>query len=298
MQARGFSTGIIKRRTLMTQPTRNLEDIINRTLDLPVLPATSQKVLELMADPEVSIDRIKKLVSTDPGLTMKIMKVANSAFYGSYRNIQNPTQAILRLGLNSVRNIVVATSMRNVYKRFGLTEKLIWEQMIGAALASNLIAKETRRTDPEDAFIGGLLHDVGKVVLNNEFPDKFALMMQAVYNDMVPFEVAEKEHFDFSQREVGAYIVKKWGFPEFLEKLIRLFDDREASSKDVNVRDLANTITLADRMCQKFGMGWRKPGGDEVSYSGLPEALDLQKKNLEGLEDKVKTVFAESADLY
>ncbi len=298
MQARGFSTGIIKRRTLMTQPTRNLEDIINRTLDLPVLPATSQKVLAMMADPDVSIDRIKKLVSTDPGLTMKIMKVANSAFYGNYRNIQNPTQAILRLGLNSVRNIVVATSMRNVYKRFGLTEKLIWEQMIGAALASNLIAKETRRTDPEDAFIGGLLHDVGKVVLNNEFPDKFALMMQAVYNDMVPFEVAEKEHFDFSQREVGAYIVKKWGFPEFLEKLIRLFDDREASSKDVNVRDLVSTITLADRMCQKFGMGWRKPGGDEVSYSGFPETLGLQKKNLEGLEDKVKTVFAESADLY
>lgn len=282
----------------MPQSAKSIEDIINRTLDLPVLPATTQRVLGMMSDPDVSIEKIKMIISTDPGLTTKIMKVANSAFYGSYRNIQNPTQAILRLGLNSVRNIVVATSMKNVYKRFGLTEKLIWEQMIGAALASSLIAKETRLSDPEDAFIGGLLHDIGKVVLNNEFPEKFALMMQSVYNEMVPFETAEKEHFDFSQREVGSYMVKKWGFPEMLETLIRGFDNREVSLKDNTILNLVNTITLADRMCQKFGMGWRKPGGDEVSYGGLTESLGLDEQKIEALEEKVRLAFAESADLY
>ncbi|WKZ31836.1 MAG: HDOD domain-containing protein [Thermodesulfobacteriota bacterium] len=280
------------------QPARNLEEVINRTLDLPVLPATTQRVLGMMADPDVSIEKIKKIISTDPGLTTKIMKVANSAFYGSYRNIQNPTQAILRLGLNSVRNIVVATSMKNVYKRFGLTEKLIWEQMIGAAVAASIIARDTRRSDPEDAFIGGLLHDVGKVVLNNEFPEKFALMLQSVYNEMVPFDVAEREHFDFSQRDVGAYIVRKWGFPESLENLIRGFDGKGAPSVDENIRNLVNTIALADSMCQKFGMGWRKPGGDEIAYGGLPKSLGLEKKGLEALEEKVKLAFAESADLY
>ncbi|MBE7414824.1 MAG: HDOD domain-containing protein [Deltaproteobacteria bacterium] len=280
------------------QQARNLEEVINRTLDLPVLPATTQRVLGMMADPDVSIEKIKKIISTDPGLTTKIMKVANSAFYGSYRNIQNPTQAILRLGLNSVRNIVVATSMKNVYKRFGLTEKLIWEQMIGAAVAASIIARDTRRSDPEDAFIGGLLHDVGKVVLNNEFPEKFALMMQSVYNEMVPYDVAEKEHFDFSQRDVGAYIVKKWGFPESLETLIRGFNGKETSSRDENIQNLVNTIALADIMCQKFGMGWRKPGGDEISYGGLPESLGLEKKGLEALDEKVRLAFAENADLY
>jgi HD-like signal output (HDOD) protein len=99
----------------------------------------------------------------------------------------------MMLGLNAVRNLVVATSMKNVYKRFGLAEKLLWEQLLGSALASNLIAKHTRVSDPEDAFIGGLLHDIGKVVLNNEFPDAFAKVMEKVYNDSVPFSVAESE---------------------------------------------------------------------------------------------------------
>src|SRR3989337_3667065 len=175
---------------------KSLEEIISKSLELPVLPATTQKVLAMMSDPDVSIEKIKRLISADPGLTTKILKIANSAFYGSYRSIENLTQAILRLGLNAVRNIVVATSMKNVYKRFGLTEKLIWQQMIGSALAASVIARHTRTVDPEDAFIGGLLHDIGKVVVNNEYPEKFAKVIERVYNEQVSFETAEKDVFE------------------------------------------------------------------------------------------------------
>lgn len=275
-----------------------LDDFIARTLELPVLPVTTQKVLGLMSDPDVSIEKIKRLVSTDPGLTAKILKVANSAFYGSYRNIQNLSQAILRLGLNAVRNIVVATSMKNVYKRFGLTEKLIWEQMIGSALAAAVIARHTRAVDPEDAFIGALLHDIGKVVLNNEYPEKFAKIMERVYNDQITFEAAEKEVFEFTQREVGAIVVKKWGFPENLEFLIKFFDDQEALSKDKQLTQLASIIALSDRMCQKFGMGWRKNGADEISFGNLPEVLGIADEDFAELTENIKEAFAQGAELY
>jgi HD-like signal output (HDOD) protein len=275
-----------------------LDDLIARTLELPVLPATTQKVLGLMSDPDVSIEKIKRLVSTDPGLTAKILKVANSAFYGSYRNIQNLSQAILRLGLNAVRNIVIATSMKNVYKKFGLAEKLIWEQMIGSALAASVIARHTRLVDPEDAFIGGLLHDIGKVVVNNEFPEKFAKVIERVYNEQVTFEVAEKDYFDFSQREVGAFVVKKWGFPENLEFLIRYFDDQEALSRDKQLAHLVAIIALSDRLCQKFGMGWRKTGDSEVSFGNLPEILGIDETVMPEILEGVKGAFAQGAELY
>lgn len=275
-----------------------LDDLIARTLDLPVLPATTQKVLALMSDPDVSIEKVKRLVSTDPGLTAKILKVANSAFYGSYRNIQNLSQAILRLGLNAVRNIVVATSMKNVYKKFGLAEKLIWEQMLGAALAASVIARHTRIVDPEDAFIGGLLHDIGKVVVNNEYPEKFAKVIERVYNEQVSFEVAEKDVFEFSQRDVGAFVVKKWGFPENLELLIKFFDDKEALSRDKQLAHLVAIITLADRMCQKFGMGWRKAGGSEVSFGNLPETLGLDESVLPEMSESVKAAFEQGVELF
>ena len=275
-----------------------LDDLIAKTLELPVLPATTQKVLGIMADPDVSIEKIKRLISTDPALTAKILKVANSAFYGSYRNIQNLSQAILRLGLNAVRNMVVATSMKNVYKRFGLAEKLIWEQMLGSALASSVIARHARLVDPEDAFIGGLLHDIGKVVVNNEYPAQFAQVMERVYNEQISFETAEKDIFEFTQREVGAFVVKKWGFPENLEFLIRYFDDKDAMSRDKQLSHLVAIIALSDRMCQKFGMGWRNTGDTEVSFGNLPEVLGLDEAAMPDLLQNVKTAFEQGSDIY
>jgi HD-like signal output (HDOD) protein len=263
-----------------------------------VLPATAQKVLGQMNDPDVSIEKIKKIISADPGLATKILRVANSAFYGGYRNIQNLTQAILRLGLNAVRNIVVATSMKNVYKRFGLAEKLLWEQRIGAALASSLIAKSTRAADAEDAFIGGLLHDVGKVVLNNEFQEDFAKVMERVYNEGVEYAEAEKEYFDFTQRQVGASLVKKWGFPESIEAMLNNFDNKEELAKDRGLSNLVAIVKLSDKLCQKYGVGWRKAYEDEIDLGNLPELIGIDEDDLEDILERVQELFKEEIDLY
>ncbi len=275
-----------------------LSEVIEKTIDLPVLPATAQKVLGQMNDPDVSIEKIKKLISADPGLATKILKVANSAFYGGYRNIQNLTQAILRLGLDAVRNIVVATSMKNVYKRFGLAEKLLWEQMIGSALAASIIAKSTRAADAEDAFIGGLLHDVGKVVLNNEFQEDFAKVMERVYNEHIPYSVAESDYFEFTQRPVGASLVKKWGFPESIELLLINFDNEVELAKDHGLSSLVAIVKLSDKLCQKYGVGWRKAHGDEVEFGNLPEVIGIDEDKLEEILEKVQELFKEEIDLY
>lgn len=269
-----------------------------KAAELPVLPVTAQKVLGLMSDPDVSIEKLKRLVEIDPGLATKILKIANSAFYGGNRSIQNLNQAILRLGLNSVRSIVVATSMKNTCKTFGLTEKLLWEQLIGSAMASSTIAKQTRASDPEDAFIGGLLHDIGKIVLNNEHPDVFARIMERVYNESVSFESVEHELFGFSQRKIGASVVKKWEFPESLEMLLLNFDNQEFLGSNQELNNLVAVIKLGDKMCQKIGMGWRKPGGDEVTYDNLPEIIGLGEGSMDGLFENVKIALEEASSLY
>ncbi|MBI5345074.1 MAG: HDOD domain-containing protein [Deltaproteobacteria bacterium] len=236
-----------------------LEDVILKVMELPVLPVTAQKVLGLMSDPDVSIEKIKRIVSIDPGLATKILKIANSAF---------------------------------------LAEKLLWEQMIGSAIAAGIIARKSRVADPEDAFIGGLLHDIGMVVLNNEFPDKFAKVMEKVYNDEVSFSTAETEVFEFTHREVGALVVRKWGFPENIEFLLRNFDNHEVVSKERWMHDLVTIITMADRVCQKFGMGWHKPHGDDVDFGDLPETLGLTGVALDEALEMAQGVFKQELDSY
>ncbi|MBI5903160.1 MAG: HDOD domain-containing protein, partial [Deltaproteobacteria bacterium] len=223
---------------------------------------------------------------------------ANSAFYGGYRNIQNLNQAILRLGLNSVRNIVVATSMKNVYKRFGLAERMLMDQLIGSALISSIIAREARMADPEDAFIGGLLHDIGKVVLNNEYPNEFARVMERVYNDSVQFTAAELEVFAFSHRELGAMIIKKWGFPESIELLLKYFDNYEELVKERVLYNLAVIIRLADIMCQKNGIGWRKTDVNNVEYGNLPDILRIDGACMDVINMKIEEILGHYVEFY
>ena len=276
----------------------SLDSVIARATELPVLPSTAQKVLAMMGDSDVSVEKIKRIISSDPSLAMKILKVANSAFYGGYRNIQNLNQAILRLGLNAVRNIVVATSMKNVYKRFGLTERLLMEQITGSAFISSIISRETRIADPEDAFIGGLLHDIGKVVLNNEYPDEFARVMERVYNDSVPFTVAEMEIFDFSHRELGAMIIKKWGFPESLELLLKYFDNNERLAKERVLYNLTVIIKLADIMCQKNGIGWKKSTSGDIDFGNLPELLRIDNDGMDVINKKIEDALGQGVEFY
>lgn len=275
-----------------------LEAVILKAMEIPVLPATAQRALSLMSDPDVSIEKIKWIISTDAGLATKILKVANLAFYGGCRNIENLSQAILRLGLNSVRNIVIAASMRNVYKNFGLTEKLLWEQTIGSAMASNIISRRTRISDPEDAFIAGLLHDVGKVVLNNEYPKQFAQVMERVYNEAVPYGAAEKEVFEFSQREIGARVVRKWGFPERIELLLRHFDNYDTISNERWMYEIVTVVTTADRICQKFGIGWRRAYNEEVDFGNLPDALGLCLDDFNVVSQEVEKGLRTGIELY
>lgn len=280
-----------------TAAKERLNDELSRVVDLPALPATAQKVLSLISDPEVSIEKVKRIISADPALSARILKIANSAFFGGYRNIQNLNQAVLRLGLNSVRNVVVATSMRHVYKTFGLTEKLLWEQMIGSAISSGLIARQTRAADPEDSFIGGLLHDVGKVVLNNEYPDDFARIMERVNNEGVSYHEAEKDAFDLTQRDLGVLVVRKWGFPESIELMIRHFDNHEALSRERALGNLVSVITIADKICQKLGIGWKKPF-DNVDFGRLPETLGLAEAAVKDVSEKALLTFGEEISLY
>jgi HD-like signal output (HDOD) protein len=271
-----------------TQNKENLEDIILKTCDLPVLPATAQKLMSLMADPNANVEKLRKIVMTDPGMTAKILKIANSAFYGGYRTIQNLSQAIMRLGFRAVENIVMAGSMKGVYKRFGLTEKLLWEQSIGSAVIAHLIARRNSPAEAEDAFVAGLLHDVGNVILNNEHPDKFGEVMEKVYNDDVSFAEAEMDVFGFSHRDVGALVVRKWSFPETMEMMLRHFDDVEKLSYNQSLYDVAKIVNVADRICMKYGIGWRTSKADAISDEEIGESLDITQEELLELIENVK----------
>lgn len=239
------------------QNKEQLQNIIMTTRDLPAMPQVASKVLELSSDPNTSAHQLQQVIADDQAMTARILKIANSALYSCSRKIKTLTEAIVMLGFNSIRSLVVTSAARNLYNtrtsQTGLKERLLWEHSIGCAFACRLMASDTRPGLTEEAFLAGLMHDIGKLVLNIQTPEKFDQIVQVVYNENRSFSSTEKDIFGFDHTEVGALLVNKWKLSPVLEEVIRNHHNDAALSPEA---PLLLYLDLGNRLCHKLGIGF------------------------------------------
>ncbi|MBI3592322.1 MAG: HDOD domain-containing protein, partial [Nitrospirae bacterium] len=131
------------------------------------------------------------------------MRIANSPYYGRGRSIDTVSTAIILIGFNSMKSLVAAASMKDLHRKFGLFEQRHWEHSLGVSIASSLLAGETQLTQPEEALIAGLIHDMGKIVLNNSMPEPYSVIIERVYEEGLPSIEVEDEMLGFNHCNVG-----------------------------------------------------------------------------------------------
>ncbi len=198
-----------------------LKKIVMLTGDLPTIPHTAQQVLQRLSDPEVEPKELEKIILQDPSLTARILKLANSPFYGRPRMIKTVSEATVVIGLETLKSIVVASAVREMLKNFGLTEKLLWEHAVGTAFVARFIAEKVKFKNTEEAFMSGLLHDIGKIILQIKVPDKMYLVMQDIYHGDNPNSIeVETEIFGFTHAHLGQLVARKWQFAGEIEEAI------------------------------------------------------------------------------
>ncbi|RJQ21219.1 MAG: HDOD domain-containing protein [Nitrospiraceae bacterium] len=255
------------------------DDLIRKAGDLRVLPFVARKVLETLNDENCSIDDLSDIIENDQTLAARVLKISNSALYGLRHEVTGLRQAILLLGFKTIRSLVLSVSTRALYKKFGMTEKIIWEHSVGAAIAAKMIAGGLGSSElGEAAFVGGLMHDIGKVVLNNETPDVFAEVMMKIYNDGVDSIVAEEEVYGYNHVEIGAGVVGKWGFSPLLVKIIENHHRTDYKTDDIKEPLTLSSIAcvnLADHVCKALGIGYRNRDETLVLHE-LPSAVFLK----------------------
>lgn len=237
-----------------------LEKTIQNAGDLPTIPVIASKVMQLLESNRASADEIAKVVASDPAVAARVLKISNSAFYGCQRQIQTLSAAIVILGFNTLKSLVVAASVKQVYKPFGLTEKMLWEHSFGAALAARIIASNTRIVNEEEAFLAGLFHDIGKIIMNSFDKNKFQTAMERCYNENLRFEEVESSIYPYTHAEVGGYVIKKWNFPEVLTNAVFHHHKPEtADPHDIYLQHLSAVVSLANLFCEKQGIGDKTP---------------------------------------
>lgn len=267
-------------------------ELISNLGDLPPLPQVAAQVLRISADPDATAEDLRKVISTDQALTSQILKISNSAMFGMMREVKTLSQAIMTLGFSTIKSVVIASSAKNLYHRgaVGLQERLIWEHALVTALSSRTLARALKFPRVEEAFIGGLLHDIGKSVLGIKFPERYGAILRSVYNGQGDTVEMELETFGFDHAMVGEALLHSWNLAESLQTAVR-WHHHPIEAQDLH-RVLTSVIALGNEMAleEKAGIG-----GPDSLKAATEQAIDILKLEPARLEE-IKTAMREALE--
>ncbi|RLB69563.1 MAG: hypothetical protein DRH04_04985 [Deltaproteobacteria bacterium] len=270
--------------------------IYARIEELPTLPAVIPKLLSLIDDPRSSAGDVTEIISHDPSLTAKLLKVANSAYYGFPAKISSLRHAVALLGFNLVKSLAVSIGVIKVFPRGRQSEYFsasgLWLHSLVVATAMQELGRCCSRDEKHDyLFIVGLLHDLGKVVLDQFFPELFnEVLEKANAREHVKLHQVEREVIGIDHCEVSAMLLTRWKFPPQIVQPIA-WHHRQQLPAEVNQVDVA-LLRLANVLAQELGLG---KDGNSMPNPGRPGDLELIGAGKEDLLD-VKAILQEKQD--
>jgi putative nucleotidyltransferase with HDIG domain len=223
------------------------------------MPPVAAEVMRKAEDPDTAVKEIAELISRDAALAVRVLKIANSSFYAMSREVQTIQQAIMLLGYSTLRSVVVAASMKDVFARFGLAERLLWEHAVAGAVAANRLAREIGGLNADELFLAGLLHDVGRLVMYSQDSARYQEVLKVIYAEGGDPVALEQQHFGFDHCEVGRLVLEKWRLPARLVTAVGGHHAPGSVSGSNGEKPLAAVLEVIDRICLHQGMGRRKP---------------------------------------
>lgn len=267
----------------MIMEIQALRSQIERIDTLPTIPSVLKKLMGIIEKPKISLNEIGSFISNDPVLTSRILKVVNSPVYGFPGRISSISQALILLGLNVVRGMLLGVS---VFEAMQKAMVGLWEHSVGCAITARIIAQKKGLKEPEEISVAALLHDIGKVVLSLKFPEEYSkVQSNAESRDIFIFE-AEKDFFAINHADAGSWIALKWNFPKSLVEVIE-YHHKPHLSKNAAVP--AAIVHLSDILIRARGFGF---AGDNLVPAVHPAAWQV----LDLSENDIKEVLKEMDD--
>lgn len=260
----------------------DLELLVLQVEDLPTMPVIAAQVYQLLASDDVEIKDLTNVIMADPAVAARVVKIANSSFYGTRRGIGTVSEAIMTIGFSALKGVVLHSALQDFYHPLGPTEAMLWEHSCAVAIASRFLASHLGRSLADEAYLAGLVHDIGMQVLNWAAPDRFKQVM-ALHNSVngPSIDAAERALYTFTHGEVGGRVLSKWHFPEdliipvcyhhsFTTLLEGHTGSRSVSPGKSSPVYMTALVSLADLFCLQLGLGYHRPFDDDLAR--LPQA--------------------------
>lgn len=286
-----------------------IRDILQRVGSLPPLPDTAVRLMNVINDPRSTVEEIVEVIRYDQAVTAEVLKLCNSAYFGLTRNVASLSEAMVCLGTVKVLQLVMSVHTSALLSKaqigYGLAPGVLWRHSVAVALAASATAQRIQLTNVSLAFTAGLLHDIGKVVLNEYVAEDFLEITRRVREEKLSFVESEKAVLGYSHEEIGGRIADVWKLPQpMVQSICHHHDPCLLDPPD----PLVDTVYLANCVCLLLGVGLGEDGlyyraSDKVMQrNGLRES-DLENIGAQMLLDlrKVEQIFetktGRSADL-
>ncbi|MDR3164516.1 MAG: HDOD domain-containing protein [Synergistaceae bacterium] len=268
--------------------------VLKRVKDIPSLPQFVIETLKKLDDPKSSASDVGEILRKDESLVLRILRLANSAYYGLSRKITVVPEAISYLGFKTVKSIVLAASvykfMDSSFTGYSLDRGEMWRHSQGVAATSRYLCEKVRAGDPEEAYIGGLMHDIGKIVLNDYVRFGYSIILRLVEEDGIPFCDAERQVLGFDHAQVGGLVMEQWNLPDVYSYVtIYHHTPEELPSGASEHRKVLDVVHVANSLCLMLGLGI---GADGMQYNVSTDSLERL-----GIADSTEQLMAEFVDI-
>lgn len=253
------------------------EAVLSHTGELPALPKAACHILAVIDDPRTTATRLEKAIALDQALTAKVLRIANSPFYGAARDIKTVSEAIVRLGFMTIRNWTLVAATKSIFLTpgAGLLHRKVWRQSVLSAMATQLVAQDVRFGEPEAVFLGGLMQNIGQLVLARAEPDLFLRVLEESERRAEAYHVVERDLLGFDHGELGALLIREWNLDRELEEAVR---DHHRLEGEGAARRMAAMIWLGEELAATSGSGeLGVPSSWETSRPATILGLDAER---------------------
>jgi putative nucleotidyltransferase with HDIG domain len=270
--------------------------IHHRKTSLPTLPVVINNIMATARSEKTSAKDLANFIVNDQAISARVLRIANSAYYGMSKKIDSISRAIVVIGFKEIISLALGMGIFSAFSKKGddapidITE--LWKHSIGVGFAAKKIAKKTNKIADESTILIGLLHDIGKIVFCLYFPDEYGEVLKKMPNEQTPLYKIENECLGLDHAEMAYLLMKQWNFPANLIQAVRYHHNPSVCPKDQV--DMAMTVNLANVICHQSGIGHsgnnnietddkvlRKMGLSDENAVALAEELESERDQVE-----------------
>jgi putative nucleotidyltransferase with HDIG domain len=280
---------------------KNLDHYTREIERIPTIPVISKEVLTLLSDEDVSIKKLAQVIEKDQSMTVRILKMANSAFYGTLSRVSSIDHALVILGIAEIRSILMAFSIRDFFrdaKGNSFDRNRFWKHAVICSQVAKYLARYFKVPSDDTLFLSGLIHDMGKVVFDQYFHEEFEKIVDFVNEHHTTFSEAEKQVIGVTHYQVAAKLLQQWQFPQ--KVVMQVFyhhapwHDKDDSVGSIIVY-LANILTkMAGYTCLEGekGIDLSQFASSKAMQFVVKSGFDLDSSSLEKLVHQIQEFIA------